>query len=160
MDQKFAIVGIDSSSQRWAPLFPLIRRVGGANVWPSERRMRWELLSTLLLVMLGAASCFPAQAGTQGNAGFVNVSGNWLLSWEGRRGTKQVTLQIRQQGPKLSGILQAMGRSVPLTGSVQRNEVLFSVSGKQGFREFKGTVDADRMNGTTSQGRNWTAIRQ
>jgi hypothetical protein len=69
-------------------------------------------------------------------------------------------LQIQQQGSKLSGILQAIGHSLPLAGNVQRNEVLFSVSAKQGSREFKGMVDGNRMSGVTSQGRSWEATRQ
>jgi hypothetical protein len=68
-------------------------------------------------------------------------------------------MQINQAGSKLSGSLQMDGHSVPLTGSVQRNEVLLSMTGKFGSRTLKGTIDGDRINGVTSQGRNWTATR-
>ena len=82
----------------------------------------------------------------------TSLSGNWQLSWQGRQGTRQATLQLQQDGTQLSGTLKGERDSTPVTGSIQDNKVSLNVK-MQGERRtvtlaFKGTVDGDKMNGT------------
>jgi hypothetical protein len=112
----------------------------------------------------------------------ANVAGNWQLSWQGRQGAQQSTVQIQQDGSKLTGTMQGPRGSAPLTGSIEGNNISFNVQ-FQGERRnftlaFSGTADADKMSGTfqpqgggrgrrggkgdegKQAGRSWTATRQ
>jgi hypothetical protein len=81
----------------------------------------------------------------------ASVAGNWQISWAGRRGNEQGTLQLQQEGSKLSGTFQGPRGSSPLSGSVQGNNVSFSVQ-MQGRRSmtlaFNGAFDGSKMSGT------------
>jgi hypothetical protein len=96
----------------------------------------------------------------------------------GRDGSQQATIQIQQDGSKLSGTFQGPRGSSRLTGSVSGNNVSFSVQ-MQGRRAitlaFTGTFDGDKMSGILQpqggggghEGRgdgqgdhSWNAVRQ
>jgi hypothetical protein len=113
---------------------------------------------------ISATSSLLAQDSAQGSDQAANVAGTWQLSFQGRRGTMQATLTIQQDGTKLSGTLAGLGRmrngSSPLTGSMEGNNVSFSVTGGRMPLTFKGTLDGDKMSGTMQQGTPWTATRQ
>ena len=86
------------------------------------------------------------------NAQPANIGGSWQLSWQGRGGAQQATIQLQQDGSNLSGTLQdSGGGSSQLTGSIAGNNVSFSVQ-IQGRRTitlaFTGTIDGDTMSGT------------
>src|SRR5271168_3310002 len=103
------------------------------------------------------------------------------MSWQGRDGAKQGTLQLQQDGSKLTGTLDGDRGSVPVTGSVDGNDISFSTQ-SQGRRTFtlvySGTVDGDKISGSfqpqggqggagggghrggSQQNRSWTATRQ
>jgi hypothetical protein len=97
---------------------------------------------------------------------------------QGGGGSQQATIQIEQDGSTLSGTFQDWRGSSQLTGSIDGNNVSFSVQ-VQGRRTitlaFTGTIDGDKMSGTvqpqsgggehgargSGQGnQSWSAVRQ
>lgn len=100
------------------------------------------LLSTPLLL---------AQDSESSNSQPANIGGSWQISWQGRGGSQQATIQIQQDGSKLNGTFQdSGGSSSQLTGSVAGNNVSFSVrvQGRPMTLAFIGTIDGDKMSGT------------
>ena len=109
-------------------------------------------LYPLILICLLAAPLLLAQDSQSNSPQPTNIGGAWQISWEGRGGPQQGTIQIQQDGAKLSGTFQdSGGSSSQLTGSVAGNNVSFSVQ-VQARRTmtlaFTGTVDGDKMSGT------------
>ena len=99
------------------------------------------LLSTPLLL---------AQDSESNNSQPANIGGSWQISWQGRSGSQQATIQI-QQDSRLNGTFQdSGGSSSQLTGSVAGNNVSFSVrvQGRPMTLAFIGTIDGDKMSGT------------
>jgi hypothetical protein len=107
-----------------------------------------------------AVSAAAGQDGVQ-NTSAATASGNWQVSWTNKDGdAKQGSMQIAQDGSSLSGTFQAPRGSAKLTGSVQGSQVSIDVkAGGRGI-SFTGTLDGDKMSGTTAQGKPWTATRQ
>lgn len=102
-----------------------------------------------------------AQDNQQTNNTAPSISGNWQLSWTARKGgQRQGTMQIKQDGSKLSGTVEGERGSTPLKGSLQGNRVSFSLKMRKRQVSFSGTVNGDKMSGTTEEGASWTATRQ
>jgi hypothetical protein len=91
----------------------------------------------------------------------ASAAGNWQVSWTGRDGSpKQGSMQIQQSGANLSGTFQAPRGSTKLSGSLQGNQISLDIkAGKQQFT-MTGTVDGNKMSGTTGRGSAWSATRQ
>lgn len=107
------------------------------------------------------ASTQPQQEGAQDSGASSSVSGNWQLSWTAANGNqRQVTMQVKQDGSKLSGTFEGERGSAPLKGSLKGNQVSFSVKLPRRQASFTGTVDGNKMSGTTAEGASWTATRQ
>jgi hypothetical protein len=108
-------------------------------------------LYPIVFICLLAAPLLLAQDSESNNSQPANIGGAWQLSWQGRSGSQQATIQIQQDGAALSGTFQDSRGSTPLTGSVQGNNVSFSVQ-VQGRRTmtlaFTGTINGDKMSGT------------
>jgi hypothetical protein len=109
-------------------------------------------LYPVFLICLLATPLLLAQDSESSNSQPAKIDGAWQLSWEGRGGSQQATVNIQQDGSKLSGTFQdPRGGSSSLTGSVDGNNVAFSVQ-MQGRRTmtmaFTGTLDGDKMSGT------------
>lgn len=102
----------------------------------------------------------PSQEASQDNKASTSLSGNWQISWAGRNGQRQGTLQIKQDGSKLSGTFEGERGSVPLKGRLEGTQVSFNVKARKRQMSFTGTVDGGKMSGTTEQGSSWTATRQ
>ncbi len=101
-----------------------------------------------------------AQDGSQGSSA-ASVAGNWQMSWAGRDGSpKQGSMQIKQDGTKLSGTFQAPRGSTKLSGSLQGNQITIEIKAGPQHLSFSGTVDGDKMSGTTTSGSAWSATRQ
>jgi hypothetical protein len=119
----------------------------------------------------------------QDQSSSTSVAGNWQMSWQGRQGTQQGTLQLQQDGSKLTGTLEGPRGSAPITGNLDGNNVSFQaeLKGRRGSitLAFTGTLDGDKMNGTFQpqgghggrgrrgqgegggqQSRTWSATRQ
>jgi hypothetical protein len=135
-------------------------------------------LYLIFFVCLLAAPLLLAQDSDSNNSQTTNIGGAWQLSWQGRGGSQQATVQIQQDGSKLSGTFQQSAGSSPLTGSVDGNNVSFSVQ-MQGRRTitlaFTGSINGDKMSGTLQpqgggggrggrgggqENHSWSAVRQ
>jgi hypothetical protein len=108
-------------------------------------------ISFVLVLVFGLTSCLLAQDAASGSSDSTNLAGKWQMSWQGRNGQRQGTLQLQQDGSQLTGTLQGERGSVPVTGSVNGSSISFTVQ-MQGQRSFTllytGMVDGDKMNGT------------
>src|ERR1700691_4426531 len=109
-------------------------------------------LYPIVFICLLAAPLLNAQNSESNNSQPANIVGAWQLSWQGRGGSQQATVQIQQDGSKLSGTFQdSGGSSSPLTGSVAGNNISFSVqiqTGRTITLAFTGTIAGDKMSGT------------
>jgi hypothetical protein len=97
-----------------------------------------------------------------------NVSGQWALAVETPEGKANPSLDLRQDGEKISGTyVGRLGKS-PVEGSLKGDEIKFSVKLKFRDRDFTvtytGTVEGDQMEGKVRFGDarsgSWTARRQ
>jgi hypothetical protein len=103
----------------------------------------------------------PVQDAAQENSAAPSLSGNWQMSWTAANGNqRQITMEIKQDGNKLSGKFETERGSATLKGSLQGNQVSFSVKLPRRQASFTGTVEGNKMSGTTEQGAPWTASRQ
>jgi hypothetical protein len=57
----------------------------------------------------------------------AEVAGAWQVSWQVRLGTAHATVQLTQDGSKLSGTFEEMGVSSKLSGSVEGKNISFDV---------------------------------
>jgi hypothetical protein len=107
-------------------------------------------LYPIVFTFLVAVPLLLAQDSESNNSQSANVGGAWQISWQGRSGSQQGTMQVQQDGSKLSGTFQDSGGSSPVTGSVAGNNVSFSVQiqGRPVTLAFTGTIDGDKMSGT------------
>jgi hypothetical protein len=129
------------------------------------------ILSALFVAAAGVGSILPAHAAsfTMAAAGQDNgqdsnsssVNGNWQISFTDMQGNpRQGSLEIHQDGSKLSGAFQGQRGSGALSGSLQGNQVSMTVKAHGRELTFSGTVDGNKMSGTTNQGSSWSASRQ
>src|ERR1700733_16166847 len=80
----------------------------------------------------------------------AEVAGAWQVSWQVRLGTAHATVQLKQDGSKLSGTFEEMGVSSRLSGSIQGKEISLDVDfpGPRPYTiEFVGTVDGEKISG-------------
>jgi len=115
----------------------------------TEANVTKRLYPIVFICLLGAQLLF-AQDSESNNSQPANISGAWQISWQSRRGSQEGTIQIQQDGSKLSGTFQDSSGSSPLSGSVAGNNVTFSVQiqGRPMTLAFTGTIDGDKMSGT------------
>jgi hypothetical protein len=108
------------------------------------------VLNPMVLTLLLTGPVLLAQDSQANNSQPANVGGSWQISWQGRNGTQQATMQIQQDGSKLSGTLEDASGSSSVTGSVAGNNVSFSVQiqGRPTTLAFTGTIDGEKMSGT------------
>jgi len=108
----------------------------------------------VVLLLLSSSALF---AGTDTKnqpdaTGPVSVAGKWQVSLQARLGTVQATVDLQQDGSKLSGTFQESKSTSSLTGAVDGANVSFDVQ-FQGPRpytiEFLGKVDGDKITGTS-----------
>jgi hypothetical protein len=127
------------------------------------RKVRAVVVACTLLLSMGLVKGALAQAPAK-------VAGKWQMSMAGRRGTMTQTLNIKQEGGKITGTLTGMGnRSFNLEGTVEGEKISFKVTRETGRGTFtttyNGAVSGDTMKGTAEMGMgrfamNWTAKRQ
>jgi uncharacterized protein YndB with AHSA1/START domain len=133
------------------------------------------IFSLLLVAQMVAAPLLLAQDATPDNSQPANVGGAWRITWQGRSGTQEGTMQLQQDGSKLSGKLDDASGSSAVTGNVAGNNVSFSVQiqGRPVTLAFIGTVSGDKMSGTfqpqgggrgrrggAQENRTWNGVRQ
>ena len=102
---------------------------------------RLALLSMLTLSLTaGRAQAEPAK-----------VAGQWNISLEIGSITGRPTIELKQDGEKLTGTYRGRYGASPLEGEVKENQIGFTVTmnaeGQQTSGYFSGTVDGDTMSG-------------
>jgi hypothetical protein len=119
-------------------------------MWRNEELNVMRLVHPFVFTFFFTASLLLAQDSQSNNSPPANVAGAWQISWQGRSGIQQATMQIQQDGTKLSGTFDDASGSASVTGSVAGNKVSFSVQVQEHpvTLAFAGTVDGDKMSGT------------
>ena len=122
-----------------------------------------SLLSAVLVLALGAVMSLPAQEKAHPHAEAIKVAGTWQMSMDTPHGAVKGPFEIQQTGAKLTGKFTSdhVG-SLNLTGTLEGKKVVFrmEVPGSEEAFVFSGSVDGDKMSGTTSMSGNWSATRQ
>jgi hypothetical protein len=122
---------------------------------PAVPRHIFVIVVLLFAYGIASAPILAAQASENSSPSVnpVDVSGKWQVSWQGRLGTEQCTLQLQQDSSnKLQGTLLDQRGSSSLTGTVDGKKISFDVQfqGPRPFTtRFTGTVDADKIEGTS-----------
>lgn len=97
----------------------------------------------LTALLLSGVLSMPAVAAAQGSP---NLSGKWQLSCSGRRGrVRQITLQIKQSGSKLSGTFSGPRRTGDLSGTVQGGQVSLQMGGDDTSITLTGVTDGNSI---------------
>jgi hypothetical protein len=97
----------------------------------------------------------------QDNSTAANANGNWQMNWTNKNDeAKSGTLDIHQSGGKLSGNFTGERGTFPLQGTLEGNQISITVKAYGRKISFTGTLDGDKMSGTTEQGKPWTGTRQ
>jgi hypothetical protein len=126
-----------------------------------SKRAIWISISILALTSLLARG---AKAGTTDRGVALSttklkpakVSGKWRLAWDVRLGTVRGVLDLKQKADQVSGTFfeEINGHTYSLSGSVQGKDITFDIPFPEGplpyTIEFKGTVDPDKMTGTSA----------
>lgn len=113
-----------------------------------------RLISTLTLALLCMAVPLGADAPT--------IAGKWQFVLDMSHGKRSGVLAIQQDGAKLSGTgeLEKHGTST-ITGAIEGAKVSIKLELHGGSFTFLGTVEGDKMSGTTDPaGGTWKASRQ
>lgn len=118
----------------------------------TEVNLIQKRLYRFVFVFLLATPLLIAQDSQSNESQPANIGGAWQISWQGRGGTQQATMQIQQDGSKLTGTFEDASGSSSVTGSVSGNNVSFNVQiqGRPMTLAFTGTINGDKMSGTFS----------
>lgn len=106
-----------------------------------------------------AAPLVAPDAGTNPSAA-ADLSGTWQMNWTAANGAqRQASMEIKQDGSKLSGTFEGERGSVPLSGKLDGDQVSLNLKIRRRQISFSGTVNGDKMTGPTARGGSWTATR-
>ncbi len=86
----------------------------------------------------------------------AKVRGKWRIAWDVRMGTIRGVLTLKQHADQVTGTFfeNLNGQTYSLSGSVQGKDITFDIpfpSSKPYTIEFKGTVDREKMTGTSAR---------
>ena len=102
------------------------------------------MLTALVLVCLGALPYTGAPAP-------ASVAGTWNVSLELGAITGHPSIELKQDGEKITGTYRGRYGAAPIEGTVKEKEIAFSVTfnaeGQQTTGYFVGVVDGDAMSG-------------
>ena len=88
----------------------------------------------------------------------TDITGTWTLIVETPGGTRQSTVEFRQDGKNLTGTMRSRIGETPLTGSADGDQVSFSVMRERNGQQFKidysAKVEDTKMTGTIKLGDN------
>jgi hypothetical protein len=125
--------------------------------------MKRKMIALAALTLFIAATAPAARA----QATPVNVGGAWQVRMQGQSAAVSQTLSIQQKGGAITGTLRAQqGNAAQVQGTVTGKNIAFTVKRQtpegEVTQQFAGTVNADSIAGTVTQGQfhmNWTAAR-
>jgi hypothetical protein len=116
--------------------------------------------------LLALLAIVPSRGGALAQEPAVDMTGVWEISSESPRGAQTRTITFEQDGATLTGTMETQMGSVPIEGSVEGNEITFTMTLSRGERSFEmvytGTVEGDTAKGTmlTPRGETeWTGKR-
>jgi hypothetical protein len=122
----------------------------------------------MIAIVLFVASLLGMQAPAQKPA-LTSVTGKWNVTLEMQAGTASPTLDLTQQGEKLTGVYEGRYGKFPLTGTVKAGKIDFTfkmnAEGTDVVMNYTGAVAADflTMKGVAQLDQmgeaNWTAKR-
>jgi hypothetical protein len=88
----------------------------------------------------------------------ADITGIWTINVETPGGARQSTVEFKQDGKDLTGALHSRMGDAPLTGTVNGDQVSFSVTrerdGQQFKIEYSAKVEDAKMSGTVKFGDN------
>jgi hypothetical protein len=140
-------------------------------LFDSDTRVRYTFVEGSL--ERGAEPRPPARAvGTTPTAGdapagdIIQVAGTWNVSLTGPMGAQSFTMRLTQEGTTLTGTMDGMGGTLPVTGRIEGERLTLNATLTMGGQsiplDFTGTVSGDTARGTiaTPMGNmDWTATR-
>jgi hypothetical protein len=104
------------------------------------------------MLQRGAIVAVIVMVGVTAFAAPANVAGHWSVSLELGSIVGHPTLDLKQDGEKLTGTYRGRYGASPLEGAVKANQLGFTVTmtaeGQETSGYFSGTVDGDRMSGS------------
>jgi hypothetical protein len=106
-------------------------------------RVRLHAILVAALLLVSTAAAFADGS----------VTGKWVLDvklGDGQGG--QATLDLKQEGEKITGTYSGALGSVPVTGTVKGDQVEISLTSDAGTVSYRGKVSGDTMEGTCSYG--------
>ena len=109
---------------------------------PMKEHTRKRALLSMLLLVLAASPLALAPA---------KVAGEWQVELELGSITGRPTIELKQDGEKITGTYRGRYGTSPLEGAVKENQIGFTVTmnaeGQQTSGFFAGVVDGDTMSG-------------
>jgi hypothetical protein len=93
----------------------------------------------------------------------VNVAGKWEMSVPNKKGVQTWLLTLRQNGASLKGVITSEGGDLPVSGTVNGQDVELSANRFGMTIKFPATVQDDTMKGkmqVLTVNREWTAQRK
>ena len=115
--------------------------------------------------LLVAVCLIAAAAGLRAEP--AKVAGLWNVALELGSIAGSPTIELKQDGEKITGTYRGRYGASPLSGEIKENQIVFSVTmnaeGQQTTGYFAGVVEGDKMSGTVEfEGAGegtWTATR-
>ena|SRR5579871_4028260 len=118
-------------------------------------------LLSIVFVMALSAFCLSAQGAAKGET--AKVAGTWQMSLDTPHGPMKGPLKVQQDGAKISGTYELeMFGSMTIAGKIEGDKVSFSLEVPNAGMTlaFTGTLEGDKMSGSTDHAGNWNATRQ
>jgi len=128
--------------------------------------MRTILVTLLAAIAVGSVASAQSQPAPRP----IDLTGKWTMTLERETGSSTPTLELKQEGEKLSGTYIGYYGKFPITGTVKAREINFTVKmnieGMEVAMSFGGEIAADgqMMGGHAELGgmgeASWAAKRQ
>jgi len=98
----------------------------------------------------------------------VDVSGDWEMTTQGRRGERTMDIHFEQEGEKITVTWSGRGGEIKAEGTIKGNEIEWSGTRETPRGDFtttyKGKVEGNTMTGTMQMGERgsseWTAKKK
>jgi len=99
---------------------------------------------------------------------YVDVTGDWEMTTQGRRGERKMDIHFEQKGEIVTVTWSGRGGEIKAEGTIKGNDIEWSVTRETPRGDFtmtyKGKVEGDTMTGTMEMGERgsseWTAKKK